>query len=570
METNHAISRAGNKLPDNNTARLLKAPKWELLGKMTIDMANNKLELTWYGKESEIGVEPRILLEDKDLSYSRPSGSLLEDDIMDNLLIHGDNLLALKALEQDYAGKIKCIYIDPPYNTGAAFSTYDDNLEHSKWLSLMKPRLEMMRRFLSEDGSLWISIDSEESHYLKVLLDEIFGRGNFVEEIVWQRSYAPINLKKLFSRNHDYILVYCKNSTSFKINLLPRNSKTNSGFSNPDDDPRGPWASGPIQCGPRNENRVYPITCPSGRVVLPPPQYCWRYSQLKFNELVADGRIYFGPDGDNVPRVKRFLSEVKQGVVPLSLWLRDEVGDNQEAKKEIKALFASDVFDTPKPERLIKRILELATLPGDWVLDSFLGSGTTAAVAHKMGRHWIGVELTDSAYIHCQLRLKKVIDTKDSGGITKEVGWQGGGGYRFYELAPTLVKEDSFGQPVINEDYSPEMLAAAVAKHEGYRYDPDKDCYWKQSRSEANSYLYVTTQHVGEEAVQNILDGMQEYEFLLIVCKSFDSGILSGLDKRISIKRIPQSLLNNCEFGVDNYNLNIVCPPEYEEDGDDE
>lgn len=533
-------------------------------------MANNKLELSWYGKENEIGVEPRILVEDKNLSYRRSNGSLLEDDITDNLLIHGDNLLALKALEQDYAGQIKCIYIDPPYNTGAAFSTYDDNLEHSKWLSLMKPRLELLRRFLSEDGSLWVSIDSDESHYLKVLLDEIFGRVNFVEEIVWQRSYAPINLKKTFSRNHDYILIYCKNSNSFHLNLLPRNAKTNSGFSNPDDDSRGPWSSGPIQCGPRNENKVYPITCPSGRVVLPPPQYCWRYSQEKFNELVADGRIYFGPNGDNVPRVKRFLSEVKQGVVPLSLWLRDEVGDNQEAKKEIKALFDSDVFDTPKPERLIKRILELATLPGDWVLDSFLGSGTTAAVAHKMGRHWIGVELTDSAYIHCQPRLKKVIDMNDSGGITREVGWQGGGGYKFYELAPTLIKEDPFGQPVINSDYSPEMLAAAVAKHEGYRYDPDKDCYWKQSRGEANSYLYVTTQHIGEEAVQNILNGMQEYEFLLVVCKSFDSGILAGLDKRISIKRIPQSLLNNCEFGVDNYNLNIVCPPEYEEDEDDE
>lgn len=533
-------------------------------------MANNKLELTWYGKENEISVEPRILVEDKSLSYSRPSGSLLEDDISDNLLIHGDNLLALKALEQDFAGKVKCIYIDPPYNTGAAFSTYDDNLEHSKWLSLMKPRLTIIRRLLSEDGSLWISIDDDERDYLKVLCDEIFGRENFVTSVIWQKKFSPQNDARWLSDNHDYILIFAKNKELWRPNLLARSSEMNGRYKNPDNDPRGPWTSGDLSVKTYSASTDYPITTPSGRVVNPPKGYCWRLSRQNFDLYKSENRIWFGKNGDNVPRIKRFLSEVQNGTKCLTIWLRNEVGDNQEAKREVKVFNSNVVFATPKPERLIKRVLELATRPGDIVLDSFLGSGTATAVAHKMHRRWIGIELTDTAYTHCKVRMDKVIDGTDEGGITKEVGWQGGGGYRFYELAPTLIKEDAFGQPVINGDYSPEMLAAAVAKHEGYKYDPDKDCYWKQSHSEANSYLYVTTQHVGEDAIQNILNGMQDYEFLLIVCKSFDSGVLADLDKRISIKKIPQSLLKNCEFGVDNYNLNIVCPPEYEEDEDDE
>lgn len=213
----------------------------------------NKLELTWYGKDKPINVEPRILVENPRLS------NFVKDPNTENVLIHGDNLLALKALEAEYAGKIKCIYIDPPYNTGSAFENYDDNLEHSEWLNLMKPRLELLRNLLANDGSIWISIDSDESHYLKVLCDEIFGRSNFVEEVIWQRSYAPINLKKFFSRNHDTILIFARNIDQLKTNFLPRTEKANSNFSNPDNDPRGAWASGPIQVGPRNESRVYPI-----------------------------------------------------------------------------------------------------------------------------------------------------------------------------------------------------------------------------------------------------------------------------------------------------------------------
>lgn len=514
----------------------------------------SKLELRWIGKDNLINVEPRILIENSELSSKEKS---------DNLLIHGDNLLALKALENSYSNKIKVIYIDPPYNTGAAFEHYDDNVEHSTWLSLMRPRLELLKKLLSENGSIWISIDSYESHYLKILCDEIFGRKNFIEEVIWQRSYAPINLKKNFSKNHDTILVYAKNIDLYEMNLLPRSEKANSNFSNPDNDPRGPWASGPIQVGPRNENRVYEIITPSGRVILPPPQYCWRYSKEKLEELIADNRIYFGLDGNNVPRVKRFLSEVRQGIVPLSLWLREDAGDNQEAKKEIKTLFDKDVFDTPKPERLIERILTLSSNEGDLVLDSFLGSGTTTAVAHKMNRRWIGIEMGDHAYTHCKKRMDLVILGED-GGISKSVKWKGGGGYKFLELAPTLIKKDSFGQEIINPEYNAEMLAAAVANHEGYQYNPDSDIYWKQSISNG-SYLYVTTRHLDQSIIENIKLELKDDEHLVIVCKSYDSNILNK-EKNITIKKIPQSLLKNCEFGVNNYDFNIINPPVYEEE----
>jgi adenine-specific DNA-methyltransferase len=531
-------------------------------------MANNKLELTWLDKDKPIKVEPRLLIENPKLSNIPANINQNTDGIFDNLLIHGDNLIALKSLESKYAGKIKCIYIDPPYNTGSAFEHYDDNLEHSTWLSLMKPRLEILRNLLSNNGSVWISIDSYESHYLKVLCDEVFGRFNFVEEVIWQRSYAPINLKKYFSRNHDTILIYAKDIKALDINLLPRSDKANGNFSNPDNDPRGPWASGPIQVGPRNENRVYKIVTPSGKIVLPPPQYCWRYSEEKLKEMIKDNRVYFGPNGSNTPRIKRFLSEVKQGIVPLSLWLREDSGDNQEAKKEIKILFGDDVFDTPKPERLIQKILLIASNKNDLVMDSFLGSGTTIAVAHKMGRRWIGVELGNHAYTHCKLRIDKVIEG-EQGGISREAKWKNGGGYRFYEVAPTLIKIDSFGQAVINSEYNADMLAAAVALHEGYNYEPDQTLFWKQAKNGESSYLFTTTRHLDRAFVDSVASQMTENDFLVISCKSFDA-LVSNLHKNIAIKKIPQSLLKNCEFDKDNYNLNIINPPVFEGDEEDE
>ncbi len=270
-----------------------------------------------------------------------------------------------------------------------------------------------------------------------------------------------------------------------------------------------------------------------------------------------------------MPRVKRFLSEVKKGIVPLSLWLRDEVGDNQEAKKEIKTLFGKNVFDTPKPERLIKRILDLATKPGDWVLDSFLGSGTTAAVAQKMGRQWIGIELTDAAYTHDVPRLKAVIYGEDKGGITKETQYGGGGSFDFYELAPSLIQFDQFDEPIISKKYNADMLASAVALHEGFAYCPDKECFWKQSKSTENAYLFVTTMHVTSAVLDTIANQMQPEEFLIIACKTFESEC-DGLYRNIAIKKIPEMLLGRCEFGKDNYDLNIVNPPDYTEDEDDD
>lgn len=535
---------------------------------MAQDRKLQKLELTWVGKyDEQQPLEPRILIENPEYSYGEVETGMLPNGKpwKGNMLIHGDNLLALKALEQDYAGCVKCIYIDPPYNTGNAFEHYDDGVEHSIWLSLMRERLVLLRTLLSDDGSIWISIDADESHYLKVLCDEIFGRKNFIDEVIWQRSYAPINLKKTLSRSHDTILVYAKNkSDKYELNKLPRGDAENR-YKNIDNDPRGPWTSGPIQAGPRTESRVYEIITPSGRRVLPPPQYCWRVSKEKFDEMVADNRIYFGPNGDNVPRIKRFLSEVKDGMVATSLWLREDAGDNQEGKKEIKELFEDSVFDTPKPERLIERVLTLGSNEGDIVLDSFLGSGTTVAVAQKMGRRYIGVEMGNHAYTHCAIRLKKVIDGTDQGGISKAQNWKGGGGFRFYELAPSLLKEDKFGNLVINKEYNADMLAAAMAKQEGFTYEPSAEHYWKQGYSHESDYIYTTTQFMTVEGLAAIAEQMKEGESLLVCCTAFQKECRSAFPN-ITIKKIPQMLLGRCEFAHDDYSLNIVELPVVEED----
>lgn len=390
------------------------------------------------------------------------------------MLIQGDNLDALKALLPYYAGKVKCIFIDPPYNTGSAFEHYDDNLEHTVWLSVIYPRLELLRELLEECGSIWISCDDDEAHYLKVIMDEVFGRKNFVANVIWEKKYSPQNDAKWLSDSHDHILVYAKNKEIWRPNLLPRSNEMNARYKNPDNDPRGVWKSSDLSVKTYSAKTDYPITTPTGRIVLPPAGYCWRYSVDNFFAMVADNRIWFGKDGKNVPSIKRFLSEVQDGAVSKTLWFRSEVGDNQEAKKEIKVLNSSDVFTTPKPERLIQRILHIATNPDDLVLDSFLGSGTTAAVAHKMNRRYIGIEIGEHAITHCIPRLQKVIDG-EQGGISvtskskaavslcknckenicdecaEKIGenqkggeqvWFGGGGFRFYTLGTPIFAED--------------------------------------------------------------------------------------------------------------------------------
>lgn len=516
-----------------------------------------KLELTWIGKDKTIKVEPRILIHDETKDYG--------DKNTGNMLIYGDNLLALKALEQEYAGKVKCIYIDPPYNTGSAFEHYDDNLEHSTWLNLMKPRLEILRNLLSDDGSLWVSLDDNEQAYCKVLLDEIFGRKNFVCNAIWQKKYSPSNDAKWLSDNHDFIIIYAKNKEFWRPNLLPRTADMNSRYKNPDNDPRGPWKPGDCLVKTYSASADYPITTPSGKIINPPSGSCWRFSKEKFAELVRDNRIWFGPKGEGVPAVKRFLSEVKQGMTPLTIWTYEEVGHNQDAKKEVKQFNAEDVFATPKPERLIERVLTLGSNKGDLVLDSFLGSGTTAAVAHKMGRKYIGIELGEHCHTHCIPRLQKVIDGTDQGGISKAVGWKGGGGFKYYYLAPSLLNKDKYGQYVISKEYNADMLAAAMAKHEGFLYSPDQDQFWKQGKSSENDYIYTTTNHVGADVLAAIAGEMKDDESVLICCKSFDAGVANGYSN-ITVKKIPGAILGNCEFGKDNYNLNIINPPAVEEE----
>ena len=536
---------------------------------MAQDRKLQKLELTWVGKyDEQQPLEPRILIENPEYSYGEVETGVLPNGKpwKGNMLIHGDNLLALKALEQDYAGQVKCIYIDPPYNTGNAFEHYDDGVEHSIWLSLMRERLVLLRNLLSDDGSIWISIDADESHYLKVLCDEIFGRKNFIDEVIWQRAYAPINLKKTLSRSHDTILVYAKNfSDGYSLNKLPRTEEQNKDYKNPDNDPRGPWKAGNPSVGPAVERNIYEIVSPSGRVQLPPKGRSWLYSKERFEELLADNRIWFGPDGNNIWAPKMFLSEVRDGVVAQTLWTYKEVGHNQDAKKEIKALEFETIFATPKPERLIERVLTLGSNEGDIVLDSFLGSGTTAAVAQKMGRRYIGVEMGNHAYTHCAVRLKKVIDGTDQGGISKTQNWKGGGGFRFYELAPSLLKEDKFGNLVINKEYNADMLAAAMAKQEGFTYEPSAEHYWKQGYSHESDYIYTTTQFMTVEGLAAIAEQMKEGESLLVCCTAFQKECRSAFSN-ITIKKIPQMLLGRCEFAHDDYSLNIVELPVVEED----
>lgn len=514
-----------------------------------------KLELTWIGKGDDPKLEPRILIEDTDKSFGDPKS--------ENMLIHGDNLLALKALEQNYTGKIKCIYIDPPYNTGNAFEHYDDGVEHSIWLNLMKQRLDILKNLLAHDGSIWVTIDDNEGHYLKVMLDEIFGRMAFVSTVVWENFYGRSNAAAI-SPSHNYIFVYSPMGLEWKKvrNLLDRDEKSSSKYKNPDNDPRGPWRSGPIFASEeRHEGLMYEIATPSGRIVKPPKGSHWRMVKEDFLEMVKDGRIIFGSKGDNNPAIKLFLKEVQSGLVPRTWWPHSEVGHSQEAKREIQALFPDTIpFGTPKPERLIKRVIEIATDPGEIVLDSFLGSGTTSAVAHKMNRQWIGIELGDHAKTHCLLRLKKVVTGEDKGGITEEVEWIGGAGFKFYTLAPSLIQKDKYGSDIINPSYNANMLAAAMAKQEGFHYEPDEGIYWKQGKSSEKDFIFTTTQFVTVEMLDKLHEEMKQDESLLLCCKSFKKEC-QVRHSNVSIKKIPQMLLGRCEFGKDDYSLNIINLP---------
>lgn len=580
-------------------------------------MANQRLELTWVGKGENPQVEPRILLHDPSKDYGDPNS--------ENMLIHGDNLLALKALEQEYAGKVKCIYIDPPYNTGAAFEYYDDNLEHSIWLRLMKSRLEILRNLLAEDGSIWIQIDDEEQAYLKIICDEVFGRNNFINMIsVNMKNVAGASgggEDKRLKKNCEYILAYAKEYSLLPVFNGPYQYTEMSELIQQYLDEGKSWKYttvlvdpgekeyiGSTVDGEGNEIRVYArkniVTMSINQIArrdgITSKEAYKKYGINVFRTTNAQtsirSRVMAFRKENNItdcilsieyiPRTGKnrgiiYEQFYKDDKCNLFVWLRDtsEIVNGELYKKDLQGTYwdmnayiknitheGGVTFPNgKKPEQLVRQILEMTTSPGELVLDSFLGSGTTAATAHKLGRHWIGIEMGNHAYSHCIPRLRTVIDGKDNSGITPSVDWQGGGGYKFYELAPTLIVKDKYGNPVFSDKYNAAMLTAAVAKINGFFYAPDKDVYWKQGRSQDNSYIYVTTQYLTAEMLDNISCEVSSMENLLICAPAFDIGLSKRYDN-INIRKIPQSVLSKCEYGVDNYNLNIINPPEFDED----
>lgn len=530
-------------------------------------MSKQKLELTWIGKEKRPKLEPRILLEDPSKSYHAKQ-RVTENDIFDNRLIFGDNLLALKALEQEFSGKVKCVFIDPPYNTGSAFKHYDDGLEHSIWLGLIRDRLEIIRRLMSEDGSLWITIDDHEAHYLKVLCDEVFGRSNFLCDIAWEKRYAPPPDTKEFGYVHDHLIVYRK-SPDFKRNLLPLTEDQTGRYKNLDNDPRGPWKSENYTCRYSAEERpnlYYPVINPNtGEEIWPKKTRVWAFSKEAHEKNVREGKIWWGISGNNsVPALKNFISKINQGMMPMSIWKHSLAGHTQEAAKEMMGLFGSDKFSTPKPERLIHTVLHVATNEGDLVLDSFAGSGTTGAVAQKMGRRWIMVELEEHCHTHIIPRLQKVIDGEDQGGISKSVNWQGGGGFRYYKLAPSLIVNDRWGNPVINPEYNAAQLAEAIAKLESFTYAPSESTWWQHGNSSERDFIYVTTQNLSADQLQALSEEVGSDQSLLVCCAAFHGVTAAKASERwpnLTLKKIPKMVLSRCEWGHDDYSLNVANLP---------
>jgi adenine-specific DNA-methyltransferase len=541
---------------------------------LTMQNKKQKLELTWIGKENRPKLEPRILLEAPEKSYHAKQ-RVSDKDIFDNRLIFGDNLLALKALEQEFAGKVKCVFIDPPYNTGSAFAEYDDGVEHSIWLSLMRDRLELIRRLLKPEGSFWATLDDNEAHYFKVLGDEVFGRDCFIADISWQKRDGPPNDRKIGSI-HDHVLIWGRERTSASkktraeehFNLMPRTEKADAQyqvFTEPDGpDSRGPFrkidttANG--KGGRYVESLFYAIVNPyTGEEVWPRKGTCWRHSQAEMVRLQADKRLFWGAKGTaTTPMRKLFKSEAKAGMSSPSIWT--ELALNQHATSEMEALFGEKAFfETPKPEALLSRIIHIASNSGDIVLDSFSGSGTTGAVAHKMGRRWIMVELGEHCHTHIIPRLKKVIDGEDEGGITKAVDWKGGGGFRYYHIAPTLIEKDAFDMPVISKQYNAAMLAEALCKLMGFTYEPG-ELYWQQGHSTESDYIYVTTQTLTRDHLASLSEEVGKKRSLLVCCAAF-----RGKDDafpNLTLKKIPLAVLEKCEWGHDDYSLNVANLPQ--------
>ena len=534
-----------------------------------------KLELTWIGKENRPRLEPRLLIEDPAKSYHAPF-RVSDMDHFENQLIFGDNLLALKALEQDFAGKIKCVFIDPPYNTGSAFSHYDDGVEHSLWLTLMRDRLEVIRRLLSEDGSLWITIDDNEAHYLKVMCDEIFGRLNFLANVIWEKADSPRMDAEFFSSRHDHLLVFAKNRQLLSWNRLGVTESNYTDHYNKVDEFGRRYYLKPLRAmGGQGDSRTarptlyYPIRAPDGTEVYPKRQDgtdgAWRWNLQKVEEETSRIDWVKGRKGWSV--YYRIYADQNLGRPPETIWPHGEVGSNRTSKAEIKGLFPDLIpFGTPKPEKLIQRVVAVSTNPRDIVLDSFAGSGTTGAVAHKMGRRWIMVELGEHCHTHVLPRMKKVIDCEDPGGITESAGWKGGGGFRYLRLAPSLLEKDQFDNWVISRKFNATMLAEAICKLEGFTYTPSDTVYWQHGQSTENDFIYVTTQTLTREQLQKLSDEVGSGRSLLVMCGAFR---VRNLDEfpNLTVKKIPKTVLSRCEWGKDDYSLsvrNLPMKPQYE------
>ncbi len=553
--------------------------------------SKQRLELTWVGKENRPKLEPRILLEDPEKSYHAPH-RVSDEDIFDNKLIFGDNLLALKALEQEYTGKVKCVYIDPPFNTGEAFEHYDDGLEHSVWLSLMRDRITILHKLLSEDGSLVIHIDDNELAYLTVLTDEIFGRANRVNTVSFKQSSVsgPKAINPGLVSITNYILIYAKNKKDWHPNKIYQKTSRDARYSKfIDNYEKGfnDWSLVPLsEAFAKSENKT--VAEQKAKYTLNYEKKLELFVLNNSKKVVRTARVA-EKDVNEVAREQLRISKKEQtlttsereGKAPYYFLSGEQLifysNKTQHINGELTtALAASDLWSDllsnnlhkegavrfpkgKKPEFLLKRIFDYLTHPKDLVLDSFLGSGTTAAVAHKMGRQWIGIELGEHCHTHCIPRFKRIIDNEDQDGITKAVDWQGGGGFRYYKLAPSLLEKDKWDNWVISKDYDAAMLAEAMCKLEGFTYAPSEKVYWQHGYSTERDFLYVTTTKLNHKQLQQLSEEVGEERSLLIVCSAFSGE--EDMYPNLTLKKIPQSILHRCEWGKDDYSLQIENLP---------
>jgi len=560
-------------------------------------MSKTKLELTWIGKDKRPKLEPRILLEEPELSY-HASQKVSENDIFDNKLIFGDNLLALKALEQEFSGKVKCIYIDPPFNTKQAFEHYDDGLEHSIWLSLMRDRILILHKLLADDGTFFIHIDDNELAYVMVMIDEIFGRNNRAYVATFKQSSVsgPKSINPGLVSTTSYVVIYAKNKQKWSPNKLysktARDSRYSKYISNYGDD-FSKWRLDPLAeafashkgidkkalkkklCEKYEEelekyvlqepHRVVRTARIAEKDVSAPAKEALRKSNNQKDVVFKAERegsqdIYF-LNGEQLifysSKTRSIDGEIVTGQAMSTLW--DDLLSNN-LHKEGGVRFPNG----KKPEGLLKRVIELATDQGDLVLDSFGGSGTTAAVAHKMRRKWIAVELGEHCETHILPRLKRVVDGVDNDGISKSVNWRGGGGFRYYKLAPSLIEYDRFGQPVINKEFNPEMLTEAVCKLEGFTYSPSDAIWWQHGYSTESDFIYVTTQNLSIDQLEQISEEVGSDKSLLVMCGAFRCK--ADRFANLTIKKLPKAVLKHCEWAHDDYSLNVQNLPMAERD----